>query len=153
MNALNVIQSIQTQEQAIELLEGARWSGKTTCPYCQSQRASRHASGDRANIRWQCGECHRAFSVTVGTIFQGTHIPLRTWFLVLASMLKSTKAASSSYRIARDLDMRRPTVWRMMSRIRKAMEQDAFQRRLLLGIVGVDETCKDVKRRRREVGA
>jgi len=153
MNALKVFQSIQTQEQAIEFLEGARWSGRATCPYCQSQKVSRHASGDRAHIRWQCGACHRAFSVTVGTIFQSTHIPLRNWFLVLVLMIKSTKAASSSYRIARDLDMRRPTVWRMMRRIRNAMEQDTLQRKLLLEIAGADEAYAGRKPRRREVGA
>lgn len=151
MNALKVFQSIQTQEQAIEFLEVARWSGKTICPYCQSDRTFRHASGDRAHIRWQCGECHRAFSVTVGTIFHGTHIPLRSWFLVLALMLKSTKAAGSAYRIARDLEMRRPTVWRMMGRIRNAMEKDSLQRKLLLGIAEAGET--GAKARRREVSS
>jgi transposase-like protein len=153
MNALKVFQNIQTQEQAIEFLEGARWPDKTTCPYCHSQKVCRHASCDRANIRWQCAECHRAFAVTVGTIFHGTHIPLRSWFLVLALMLKSTKAASSAYRIARDLDMRRPTVWRMMGRIRNAMEKDSFQRKLLLGIVEAGETSTGAEARRREVNA
>jgi transposase-like protein len=153
MNALKVFQSIQTQEQAIELLEGARWSGKAICPYCQSQKVSRHASGDRAQIRWQCSDCHRAFAVTVGTIFHGTHIPLRNWFLVLVLMIKSTKATGSAYRIARDLDMRRPTVLRMMRRIRNAMEQDTFQRKLLLGIVGANETNSKEKAPGREAKA
>lgn len=139
MNLIEVFQSFQTQEQAIDYLEGVRWHGKTVCPYCQSEKVCRHASGDRANIRWQCESCHRSFSVTVGTIFHGTHIPLRNWFLVLGLMLNAKKSASA-YQIARDLDMRRPTVWSMMHRIRNAMAKDTLQSQLLYGIVEADET-------------
>ncbi len=89
--------------------------------------------------RWQCRDCTRAFSVTVGTMFHGTHVPLRNWFLVLALMLNAKKSASA-YQIARDLDMRRATVWSMMQRIRTAMAADPEQDRLLHGIVEADET-------------
>jgi len=139
MNLIEIFQGFQTQEQAVDYLEGVRWRGKTVCPYCKSSKVCRHASGDRAGIRWQCEECHRAFSVTVGTIFHGTHIPLRNWFLVLGLMLNAKKSASS-YQIARDLDMRRATVWSMMHRIRDAMAKDTFQSELLYGIVEADET-------------
>lgn len=139
MNVIEVFQSFQTQEQAVEYLEEARWKGRPTCPYCKSEEAYRHASGDRAGQRWQCPSCTRAFSVTVGTIFHGTHVPLRNWFLVLALMLNAKKSASAC-QIARDIGMRRPTVWSMMHRIRKAMAADPEQRKLLHGIVEADET-------------
>jgi transposase-like protein len=139
MNLIEVFQSFQTQEQAVDYLEGVRWRGRTTCPYCKSDSICRHASGDRAGIRWQCQSCTRAFSVTVGTIFHGTHIGLRNWFLVLGLMLNAKKSASS-YQIARDLGMRRATVWSMMHRIRTAMANDAAQAELLYGIVEADET-------------
>ena len=139
MNLIEIFQSFQTQEQGIEFLEGVRWRGEPTCPYCGSKHVGRHASGDRAASRWQCRDCTRAFAVTVGTLFHGTHIPLRNWFLVLALMLDAKKSASS-YQIARDLGMRRPTVWSMMQRIRTAMANDPAQERLLYGIVEADET-------------
>jgi len=123
MNILELFRSFQTQEQALEHLEMVRWKGRPNCPYCGSLSVGRHASGDRANQRWQCRDCSRAFSVTVGTIFHGTHIPLAKWFLVLALMLNAKKSASA-YQIARDLGMRRPTVWSMMHRIRVAMDTD-----------------------------
>jgi transposase-like protein len=138
MNLIEVFQGFETQDQAVDYLEGVRWRGRTICPYCQSEKVCRHASGDRAGIRWQCEACHRAFSVTVGTIFHGTHISLRNWFLVLGLMLNAKKSASA-YQIARDLGMRRPTVWSMMHRVRKAMSKDAFQADLLYGIVEMDE--------------
>lgn len=139
MNIIEVFQSFQTQDQAIEYLEKIRWGGKPVCPYCGCSHAGRHASPDRAMSRWQCLECGRSFSVTVGTLFHGTHIPLRDWFLVLALMLGAKKSASA-YQISRDIGKRRPTVWSMMHRIRTAMAADPEQERLLHGIVEADET-------------
>lgn len=139
MNILELLQSFQTQEQAIEHLENVRWRGRPVCPYCNSERVGRHASSDRENQRWQCRACTRAFAVTVGTIFHGTHVPLKNWFLVLALMVNAKKSASAC-QIARDVGMRRPTVWSMMHRLRAAMEADTQESRLLHGIVEADET-------------
>lgn len=147
MDIVQVFQSFQTQEQAIEYLERVRWHGNPVCPYCKSAKVGRHASGDRAGQRWQCRDCHRAFSVTVGTIFHGTHVPLRTWYLLLALMLNAKKSASAC-QIARDLGMRRPTVWSMMHRARVAMANDMEQADLLYGIVEADETYIGGKPRR-----
>ena len=139
VNILDLFRSFQTEDQAVEHLETVRWHGEPACPYCQGRRVGRHASGDRTGQRWQCRDCKRAFAVTVGTMFHGTHVDLRKWFLVLALMLNAKKSASA-YQIARDLGMRRPTVWSMMQRIRTAMAADPAQGRLLHGIVEADET-------------
>ena len=143
-----IFQSYQTQEQAIDHLEKVRWGGKPNCPYCTSVAVGRHASGDRKAARWQCRDCRRAFAVTVGTLFHGTHIPLRSWFLVLALML-NTENPASPYQIARDLGMRRATVWSMLQRIRAAMAADPEQDRLLHEIVNANET--DVRPEQRNV--
>lgn len=139
MTITEVFQSFQTQEQAVEYLEAVRWKGRPVCPYCAGKSIGRHASQDRKGTRWQCFTCRRAFAVTVGTLFHGTHIPLRNWFLCLALMLNAKKSASA-YQIARDLGMRRATVWSMMHRIRVAMANDPAQSELLHGIVEADET-------------
>ena len=139
MNIIELFQSFQTQEQAVAYLEKVRWGNQTSCPYCGSLSVGRHASGDRKMPRWQCWDCTRAFAVTVGTLFHGTHIPLRNWFLTLALMLNAKKSASA-YQISRDLGMRRATVWSMMHRIRTAMAADPEQEKLLHGIVEADET-------------
>lgn len=147
MNILDLFQSFKTDEQAVEHLERVRWHGRPICPYCGSDKAGRHASGDRKAVRWQCRDCSRAFSVTVGTIFHGTHIPLRNWFLVIALMLNAKKSASAC-QIARDIGVRRPTVWSMMHRIRIAMANDPSQSELLYGIVEADETWVGGKTRK-----
>ena len=147
MNILEIFHSFKTQEQAVEYLEQARWRGRPVCPYCKGEKVNRHASGDRARSRWQCQDCHRAFAVTVGTIFHGTHIPLQNWFLLLGLMLNAKKSTSAC-QIARDLGMRRPTVWSMMQRVRLAMADDQEQSELLNGIVEADETYIGGKPRR-----
>ena len=139
MNVIEIFKSYTTQEQAIEHLERVRWGSNPHCPYCGSVAVGRHASGDRKMARWQCRDCHRAFAVTVGTLFHGTHIPLRNWFLVLALML-AAKESANAYQISRDLGMRRATVWSMMHRIRAAMTADPVQEQLMYGIVEGDET-------------
>lgn len=139
MNIIEIFQGFQTQEQAVEYLEAVRWRGHPICPYCDGEKVYHHASGDRAGQRWQCQECHRAFAVTVGTIFHGTHVPLRNWFLLLGLMLNAKKSASA-YQIARDIGMRRATVWSMMHRVRVVMASDPEQSKLLHGIVEADET-------------
>lgn len=137
MKIIQIFQSFQTQEQALEHLEKVRWRGHPLCPYCRSQNVGRHTSPDRKVPRWQCRDCTRSFAVTVGTLFHGTHIPLRDWFIVLALML-DVKRSASSYQIARDLGIRRATVWTMMHRIRKVMAADPEQFWLLNALVESD---------------
>lgn len=139
MDILTLFRSFQTQEQCLDYLEKARWKGEPACVYCGSVKVYRHVSGDRANQRWQCQDCHKAFAVTVGTIFHRTHVPLQNWFLLLGLMLNAKKSASAC-QIARDLGMRRATVWSMMHRVRVAMAEDQKQGRMLYGMVEADET-------------
>ena len=135
MNLLELFQRFQQNEEAIHFFERVRWKNKVICPYCESDKTCKHHVKGRK--RWQCWGCHRPFSVTVGTIFHYTHIPLNKWFMLIALMLNAKKVLSAC-QAARDLGMRRPTVWSMMHRIRKAMETS--QDELLKGIVEMDET-------------
>lgn len=137
MNILEIMQKFPTQEACLEHLERVRWGSQPRCVYCESDNVGRHPSGDRKMARWQCFACKKAFSVTVGTIFHGTHMPLRDWFLVLSLMLSAKKSASA-YQISRDLGIRRPTVWSMMHRARAAMKTEEGE--LLHGVVEMDET-------------
>lgn len=146
MNILRLLETFRTQEQAVEYLELVRWNGHASCPYCTGTKVCRHVSGDRAGQRWQCQECSKAFSATVGTIFHGTHVPLKNWYLVLAIMLGGG-APPSAYRIARDIGMRRPTVSAMMHKARAAISDDSTQCQLLRRLVEVDEATFGLKKR------
>ena len=114
----------------IKHLEAVRWGESPTCTYCASGKVSRHHEKSQVG-RWQCAACRKSFSATVGTIFQKTHVDLQRWFLLISLMLSAT-GRLSSVEAARDIEIRQPTVWSMMRRVRRAMVDD---RGWLVGIV------------------
>jgi len=132
MNILEIINQYPTQQSCIEYLEQKRWGDKATCPYCGSTNTNKL----KKQSRHHCNGCRKSFSVTVGTIFHDSKIPLQKWFLAI-SMIINAKKGISSRQLARDLDLPVKTAWSMIHRIRKAMKQD---NELLKGIVEIDET-------------
>ena len=136
-----------TKDDCITHLEAVRWGGHPLCPYCGAQRVSHNRDSARrlTAARWKCQRCYKSFSVTVGTIFHNSHVDLQRWFLLISLML-SAKKGLSAMQASRDLEMRRPTVWSMMHRVRKALVDDG---KLLAGIVEMDETYVGGKPRRR----
>jgi len=115
---------------AVTHLERVRWPKGPICPNCGADTIARKAERLQSD-RLQCWSCDNSFSVLKDSIFEGTHIDLQRWFLLIALMLNAKKGLSAM-QAARDLKMRRPTVWSMMHRIRAAMTDD---RKLLNKIV------------------
>ena len=152
MNVMEIMRRWPNQEAAIAHLERVRWNGRIICPYCKSDKVCRHASADKKMPRWQCQDCHRAFSATVGTIFHHTHLPLPTWFLALAIMLNAKKNISNA-QLSRDLGLPYKTAWSLALRIREAMKTDPAQNRLFHGIVEMDEVYVGGKPRKGNSGA
>ena len=89
------------------------------CPYCKSENTTRRTDN---TLRHRCYECCVSFSVTVGTIFHHTHLPLQKWFLAIMLMLNAKKGLSA-LQLSRDLDVNKNTAWRIAMQIRKAMTQ------------------------------
>ena len=147
MTLIQMMKRFPTEESCIKYLETVRWGKdkKPVCPYCG------HESTDnkRADGRYNCGSCHAAFSVTVGTIFHKTRIPLQKWFLLIVLMLNSKKGTSSC-QLARDCELNQKTAWYAAMRVRKAMASD--QGPLLQGIVEIDETYLGGKPRKPNSG-
>ena len=144
MNIVQVFERFPTQKSCIEHLEKARWDGKPQCPYCGSANTARHRN------RHRCYPCKTSFSVTVGTIFHHTHMPLQKWFLAITLMLNAKKGLSA-LQLSRDLEVNKNTAWRINMQIRKAMRQSE-QRNLLTGIVEMDETYIGGKPRKGSFG-
>ena len=137
MNLIKIMQKFSTQDACIYHLEKMRWGGNPKCPYCSSLKISRHASKDRSGSRWQCQKCHKAFSVTVGTIFHKTRLPIQTWFLAIALILNAKKSLSNR-QLGRDLGLPCNTAWKLAKKIREGFLGN--QSKLLHGIVEMDET-------------
>ncbi|MCE5323713.1 IS1595 family transposase [bacterium] len=134
MNIVSVYEKFPTESDCINYLEQVRWSGTPVCPYCKSDRTTPLPEEHRHH----CNNCNTSFSVTVGTIFHHTHLPLQKWFLALTLILNAKKGIAAR-QLARDLDVHRNTAWYLSMRIRNAMAE-ADQRSLLTGIVEMDET-------------
>jgi transposase-like protein len=134
MNIINIFKQFPDQESCIKYLEQKRWNNKPVCPYCQSDNTNPLKSENR--FRHHCNGCRKSFSVTIGTIFEDSRLPLQKWFLAISLMLNAKKGISSR-QLARDLELPVKTAWSVNHRIRKAMKQDNG---LLSGIVEMDET-------------
>ncbi len=132
MNIIQIFERFPTQEDCIAHLERARWGETPRCPYCDSTHTTRNGR------RHYCYNCKTSFSVTVGTIFHRTHLPLQKWFLAIALMLNAKKGISA-LQLSRDIEVNKNTGWRINMQIRKAMTQRT-QRDLLTGVVEMDET-------------
>ncbi len=132
MNIVQIFEKFPTQQDCINHLERKRWGSTPLCPYCGSGQTAKAAH------RRRCYACKTSFSVTVGTIFHHTHLPLQKWFLAIILMMNAKKGVSA-LQLSRDLKVNKNTAWRISMQIRKAMRQSS-QRDLLTGIVEMDET-------------
>ncbi len=129
MDLEKIYKQFPTQESCIFYLEKVRWSEHPVCPYCKSVNATPAAN----ELRHHCNNCNTSFSVTVGTIFHHTHLPMQKWFLATSLTLNAKKGLSAR-QMARELDVNKNTAWRMAMQIRRAMSERE-QRELLVGIV------------------
>lgn len=136
MNMFELIEKYPSHEHCVKMLEKMRWGSKIRCAYCDSKNTNTYiARGKRVHY---CNSCIKSFSVTVGTIFHKTRIPLNKWFILISLMLNAKKGLSAC-QASRDLGVRRATVWIMMHKIRVAMGSDTDSW-LLKGVVEMDET-------------
>jgi transposase-like protein len=113
----------------------ARWPNGFACPRC-SQGAHCVIS---VNMRplFQCNGCHRQTSVTAGTLFAGTKLPLTTWFLAIY-LIGQAKTGLSALALKRQLGVSYPTAWLLHHKIMSAMAQreNAWQ---LSNVVQLDD--------------
>lgn len=134
-NLRELILSMPTEETCREYLVQQRWNGKPICPYCGCGKVYRIEKGKR----YKCGskECYKKFSVTVGTIFEASNVPLVKWFTAIY-LIGSHKKGISSYQLAKDIGVTQTTGWFMLHRIREMMRpKDSVK---LDNIVEIDET-------------
>ncbi|PIE86646.1 MAG: hypothetical protein CSA03_04285 [Bacteroidetes bacterium] len=117
MNLTYISKHLNDQEKCIAFLEEKRWNNKPTCPYCNSNRCSSKKN------RYTCTTCKNSFSVTVGTVFENTKLPLYKWFMAI-SIILSAKKGVSSLQLSRDIHVNKNTAWLMQTKIRTAIEKN-----------------------------
>jgi transposase-like protein len=98
--------------------------------------------GSKNGVRkgvWNCNSCREQFTVTIGTIFEDSHIPLHKWLLAI-HLMASSKKGISALQLMRNLEIGSyRTAWFMAHRIRWALTQEPIKG-ALQGIVEIDET-------------
>jgi transposase-like protein len=148
LNLIELAQQYSDNDKARELLESLRWPNGPVCPHCQNdgkgkpiyQLAARATSKAPARKGvYKCGACRKQFTVTVGTVFEASHIPISKWMLAVF-ILCSGKKSTSSHQMHRMLKVTYKTAWFMTHRIRYAMGLDDADAAPLTGTVECDET-------------
>jgi transposase-like protein len=129
-----------TDEDCREILTRLRWPEGVECPRCRN-----------TNVWWvgsrkqfTCSECDYQFSVTTGTIFNDSHLPLASWFMAVLLLVEARKGMSAN-QVKRTLGVSYKTAWYLCHRIRAAMGE--AERNLLYGTVEMDETYVGGKQR------
>ena len=123
---------------AAEYLEGIRWPNGNVCPKCGDSERKHYKLPHKTRRLWKCAACRKQYTVTVGTIFEASHVSLDKWLLAFY-LLCSSKKGMSAHQLHRSLGVTYKTAWFMFHRIREAMKDPAFSASMS-GTVEVDET-------------
>ena len=133
VNLCALIEQFGSKDKCREYLEALRWPDKVRCPRCNAEKTSQIVKRNQ----FDCDACRYQFSVTAGTIFNDSHLPLWKWFLCVYLLCESRKGMSAN-QIKRTLGISYKTAWYLCHRVRAAMKE--VNPEPLDGIVEMDET-------------
>lgn len=113
----------QDENKAREYLEAQRWPDGPYCPHCGAVENLHRLEGlsHRPGL-FQCNDCRQHFTVTVGTVFERSHVPLTKW-LYACHLMSSSKKGISAHQLHRILKVTYKTAWFMAHRLREAMRE------------------------------
>lgn len=131
------------EDAAREHIEKEMWPDGPVCPHCGVvNEASKIIPGPDSETRkglWRCNGCKKQFTVTIGSIFEDSHIPLHKWLLAI-HLMGSSKKGISAHQLMRNLDIGSyRSAWFMAHRIRWALTLEPAKG-VFNGIVEADET-------------
>ncbi len=129
-------------------LEDLRWNGKPVCPHCGSV-SEKHYKLNKKSVfsgLYKCKDCRERFTVTIGTMFEGSHMPLRKWFIAIY-IFTTHKKGISSIQLGKDLGITQKTAWFVLSRLRENFGHDSEVK--FEGIVQADESFVGGKNKNR----
>jgi len=148
MTFAEVASKFSDESAAWVYVEGLRWNGKPECPRCGAEdvfymaprtetlRVTRTGKETHRRV-WKCRSCKRQFSVLVGTIFEGTKIPLSKWLMAIY-LMSAGKNGVAALELQRVLGITYKSAWFMVHRIREAMANIGGAQ--MFGTIVADET-------------
>jgi transposase-like protein len=116
-----------SEAAAYDFVEARLWpDGKPVCPKCGVVGNSVKLKGKSTRLGvYKCRDCRKPYRITVGTIFEASHIPLNVWLQAIF-LIASSKKGMSSNQLHRSLGISLKSAWFMSHRIRAAMSGNAF---------------------------
>ncbi len=133
---------LQDEEAAYNWVEAQVWPRGAQCPHCFEQKRVSKMQGKATRFGlYKCYACRKQFRVTVGTIFEKSHVPLYLW-LQAFYLIAGSKKGISANQLHRTLGVTLKTAWFMGHRIREAMRAGSLRAPMggNGGVVEVDET-------------
>jgi len=113
----------RTEELCRDYVERLRWPDGVACPRCDSSRICRLT----ARRRFNCRECHYQFSVTSGTLFHRSRVPLWKWFLTISLLLQADDGMPAN-QLVKLIGGSYKTAWFLEHRVRAALTEGGVQR-------------------------
>jgi len=149
---LNLLQaSRMTEDEARRYIESIIWPDGPVCPHCKSKKTWKIDGESVRSGLYKCAECHKQYTVTVGTIMHGSHLSLQQWVIAF-HLMTSSKKGVSALQLQRNLGLGSyRTAWHLAHRIRLAMQTKPVKA-MLKGTVEVDETYIGGKPRKANLG-
>ncbi len=134
-NLKELMSHLTSEDVCRSYMEQMRWGGKPVCPHCGAGNPYKLKNGK--TYRCKSKTCQNDFTVTVGTVFENSKVPLSVW-IAASFLLSAHKKGISSLQLSRDLGITQKTAWFVLHRLRLAMGEPDPEP--LQNIVEVDET-------------
>ena len=121
----DVARALGSESDARKYFASKRWPDGAHCPYCNHSRIYRL----RDDKTYKCGNCAKRFSITVGTIFENSKLPIQTWVYAIAFLCEK-KGRVGSTELAIRLGLSQKSAWYLLERLHDAARTLSFQKPL-----------------------
>jgi len=121
-----MMRSLPNDAACREYLEYQRWGGTPVCAHCGAIDDKHYKLSVKGEFKgmYKCRSCKQRFTVLLGTIFEGSPIPLHKWFIALF-LFSAHKKGISSHQLGRDIKVTQATAWFMLHRLRTTFADDS----------------------------
>ena len=133
LSLFDFLEKYSTDQQCSEALYQLRWPTGYVCPSCGNTTGC----ALKSRKLYQCHKCHHQTSLIAGTIFHGTKLPLKKWFLAIY-LLTQRKNSISALQLSREIGVNYDTAWKLKHKLMQVM-MERQQKKQLHGRIEIDD--------------